>query len=170
MLLWGYTDNGWRKNGYSGIYRFHSHIPISEAPNEFYWAFKEAVDKLATTARQELPVSRLTGQSSHVFHGHRAGCKINGRIENNNLYKILKEAINGTCLKWYLIEKYDWSESSFQSVAWSIHQRETQKIIRQKRVTLVKYNHGWLATNKRRSREGTSCPPQGVEENSRKFP
>ena len=34
------------------------------------------------------------------------------------------------------------------------HQRELKKISRVQRVTLLKYIHGWLATNKRRSREG----------------
>ena len=34
------------------------------------------------------------------------------------------------------------------------HQRELKKISRLQRVTLLKYIHGWLATNKRRSKEG----------------
>ena len=120
------------------------------------------VDKLVTEARDEFTIRYLRHQANHVLVGARAGCKIQGRIENNNLYQKLKEEITGTKLKWYLMEKYDWSENIFKGVAWIAHHQELWKIPRYQRVTLQKFIHGWLATNQRRSREDTSIPPHYV--------
>ena len=146
-----------------------SHIQLHEAPNEFYWLCNDIADVLASRAREEWSVDQLKGQPSFAFRGTKAVCRINGRLENNNIYRKLTEEINGANLQLYLMERYNWTEKEFNQIAWSAHQREIGRIPRYKQVTLYKYIHGWLATNKRRSRERASIPAQclfcGHEEN-----
>ena len=78
------------------------------------------------------------------------------------------EHIQGHELKLFLMEKYGWTEKFFLDIAWPAHQRELSKYPRLKRATLIKYIHGWLATKRRRSREGvfhdSLCPLCGDEE------
>ena len=70
--------------------------------------------------------------------------------------------ICGTQIKFYLMEKYDWSASIFSQIDWKAHHKELQKFPRKQKVTLHKYIHGWLATQKRKFRERRSvddtCP------------
>jgi len=150
------------------IEKVTSHIEVEDAPNEFFWGCNTFVDELATRARRFYNVEALKRVEQYVFPGAVAGCKIDGRIENNNLYTVIMEHIQGNELKWFLMEKYGWSEKIFFDIAWSAHQRELSKYPRLKRSTLIKYIHGWLATNRRRSREGvlqdSLCPLCGNEE------
>ena len=144
------------------IQKVQSHIPLSDAPDEFYWTCNDTVDTLATRARESVCMTSLQAQVSHVLVGARASCRIAGRLVNNNLYQRLKEELAGDKLKWYLIEKYDWSEHLFHGIAWTAHQRELKKVPRYRRVTLQKFIHGWLATNKRRNRTESSTPPNCI--------
>ena len=144
------------------IQKVQSHIPLSDAPDEFYWTCNDTVDTLATRARESVCMTSLQAQVSHVLVGSRASCRIAGRLVNNNLYQRLKEELAGEKLKWYLIEKYDWSEHLFHGIAWTAHQRELKKVPRYRRVTLQKFIHGWLATNKRRNRTESSTPPNCI--------
>ena len=139
--------------------KVNSHVSLSDAPDEFYWKCNNTADELATQARESFSGTRLRAQATHVLPGAKACCKIAGQLVNNNLYQRMKEEIAGTHLKWYLIEKYDWSEQIFQGIAWIAHQREIKKVPRYRRVTIQKYIHGWLATNKRRHRTVSTTPP-----------
>ena len=136
------------------VQKVQSHISLEEAPDEFFWVCNEIADTLATTARSEWTLDQLQAKPSHVLLGARAGCRLHRRIENNHVLQKLKDDVTGNTMKLYLMEKYDWSVGDFDNVAWIPHQRELKKISRFQRVTLLKYIHGWLATNKRRRREG----------------
>ena len=150
------------------IEKVTSHIEVEEAPNEFYWGCNTYVDELATRARQRFNLEDLKGVEHYVFPGARVGCKIKGRVENNNLYTAVNEHIQGRELKFFLMEKYGWSEDIFLDIGWSAHAKELSKYPRLKRGTLIKYIHGWLATKRRRFREGVFqdplCPLCGDEE------
>lgn len=95
-------------------------------------------------------------------------CKIDHRVENNGLYKILKLSIHGGELCQYLMEKYDWDLNIFSSINWTAHNRELQKVPKHKKPTLLKYIHRWLAWKTRRHYEGqsktTGCPLCGEPE------
>lgn len=67
------------------------------------------------------------------------------------------------------MNKYGWTVPVFKTIDWDEQDRQMQAISIQQRVTLIKYIHGWLATQKRRYREGGSstehCPLCKQEEN-----
>ena len=88
-----------------------------------------------------------------LFPGAKAGCQLNGIIVNNALYKSLQSHINGTGIRDYLKEKYDWTEATLESINWKAHHTALTMFPRQQRVTLRKYMFGWLATKQRRYRE-----------------
>ncbi len=138
------------------IQKVESHIAVEEAPNEFYWECNAFVDSLATKARETATLEDLKKRENFIFLGAKIGCKIAGRIENNSLYQVLKHTINGRELKPYLMEKYSWNEDIFHHIDWTAHYKSFQKTKRSEKVTLTKYLHGWLATNKRRYRERKS--------------
>ena len=135
------------------IQKVESHIEVERAPNEFYWMCNAFVDDQATKAREDTPLEILKNKEVHILPGAQAGCKISGNIENNSLYTVLKQTIQGWELKMYLIEKYNWTEDIFSQINWIAHSRAFNKMARRQKTTLIKYVHGWLATNKRRFRE-----------------
>ena len=147
---------------YWDIQKVESHIEKQAAPDEFFWECNEYADQLATKAREELSLEDLKQREMYIFHGTKACCKINNRIENNALYMVLKERINGEVLHKYLLEKYHWSEAQLNDINWPAHNKELAKTPQLRKVTLFKYIHGWLSTNKRRYRELKSqteqCP------------
>ncbi len=93
-----------------------SHIDKSEAPDEFYWECNEFVDELATQAQTCFQLEELQAREAYVFQGLRVACKIDHRVENNGLYKILKLRIQGRELRQYLMEKYAWDSHIFQAL------------------------------------------------------
>ena len=123
---------------------------------------------MATRARSEFTLEELKNTESLLFPGAKAGCIINGRLENNNLYGSLKTQLNGAVLQDYLMEKYHWTEHTFNRVDWKAHYTVITKFPRPQQITLVKYIHGWLATTKRRHREQQSstnrCTLCGLED------
>ena len=135
------------------IHKVESHINKNAAPDEIFWECNELVDALATKGRQDYSLEDLQQREDLVFLGTRIGCKIDGRVVNNSLYSILKEKITGTSMRFYLLEKYHWTTAIFDDIAWDAHQKILKKTPHTKRVTLLKYIHGWLPTNKRRFRE-----------------
>ena len=153
---------------YRRVEKVVSHIELDDAPNEFYWGCNCLADEMATRARHILKIENLQGIDHHVLKGTQVGCKIDGRIENNNLHNTIKEHIQGRELKFFLMEKYGWPDHIFMDIGWVAHQRELTKYPRLQRCTLVKYIHGWLATKRRRSRIGSvldaTCPLCGEEE------
>ena len=126
---------------------------LEEAPNEFFWECNAYVDTQATKAREEYSLEELKNRENYVFPSVKAGCKIAGHIENSSLYTVLKHTINGRELKSYLLEKYSWTEGIFSQIDWSSHYRALNTVSRRQQVTLIKFLHGWLATNKQRYRE-----------------
>jgi len=150
------------------VQKVESHIDRNDAPDEYYWDCNNFADTLASKAREIFPIQSLKETHCHIFEGARAGVTIQGRIENNRLYSVLKSHINGSNMKQYLLEKYHWNDRIFANINWRAHHKAMRNIPRYKRVTLHKYVHGWLATNVRRHREGMAsddkCPLCGGPE------
>ena len=150
------------------VHKVESHIEKHAAPNEFYWVCNEYADSLATIARDDFTVRELKGRETYVFQGTKIGCKIGKRIENNFLYQVLKEKINGAVLHTYMMEKYSWSRRQSREINWMVHHRELSKFPHTRKVTLYKYIHGWLSTTKRQHKERRSptnlCPLCSIPE------
>ena len=150
--------------------KVESHIEEEAAPDTFLWKCNELADNLATTARESYTAQTLQKDRSLLFPGTKAGCVINGRHENNDLYRSLKEHITGRNLQIYLMEKYGWSAAISESIDWVEHQRQLRQYTLLQRVTLIKYIHGWFATQRRQCRIGatatSTCPLCGREDNS----
>ena len=138
------------------ICKVESHIDMEDAPDTFYWGCNNYVDEEATKARIEFTVPILQQREDFLFPGAMAGCKIAGRIVNNGLYERLKYHVNGYKLQLYLMEKHHWSKTSHSRVDWKAHSKALKSIPQGQKVTLFKYLHGWLATKRRRCREGYS--------------
>ena len=150
------------------VIKVESHIEEEKAPNKFYWECNELVDRMATNARSLFSIESLKLTRIGVLPGTWAGCIIQKSLVNSDLYRNLKEHIHGTELRKFLMTKYGWTEKTFKLVDWEEHDRQLKAFSIQQRVTLVKYIHGWLATQRRRFREGSSvtaqCPLCGEEE------
>ncbi len=126
-----------------------SHIDIMQAPDEFYWECNELVDRLATKGRSVYTIQQLKKNPLKIFPGTKASCKIDGRLENNNLYEILKETITNHSTQHYLMMKYDWTDKIFHSIAWKPYGKEVKRLSMGRKVAVIKYIHGWLATGTR---------------------
>ena len=155
------------------VVKVESHIDSSQAPDIFAWECNNRADYLATKARDILTVADLKKNMPRVAMGTKAICKIDGAHVNNDLYCALQDKITGTKMKLFLLEKYGWSESVFDSICWEAHRKELEQYPLIKRVTLLKYIHGWLATKKRRFREGyfkdSLCPLCGEDDSTGHF-
>ena len=103
----------------------------------------------------------LKEQEPIVLPGARVVCKIDGRHVNNDLYTSLQDKVARMELKSYLMNKYGWTAAILELIRWEAHGKELYQYPYLKRVILIKYLHGWLATNKQCSHEGiskdTSC-------------
>jgi len=150
-----------------------SHIDKDEAPDEFLWECNAFVDALATKSREVSIVQELTSRKSYIFPGAKIGCSINGRVENNGLYRKLQYKITGSELRQYFTQKYDWNQGTFKKIAWEAHGKEFINYPRNKVVTLTKFIHGWLANQKKSFHEGRTrtaqCPLCGCEDNREHF-
>ena len=164
------NENWWIQRD---MIKVESHIEKIQAPNEFYWECNEIADALATSARERFSLEELRTKPSLVLLGTRAICMIDGCQVNNDLQQVLQEKLMGDVLKQFLMEKYGWNNSIFHAIAWEAHQAELQRISIIQRPTLIKYIHGWLATTKRRFREGAHrdhlCPLCGGEESQQHY-
>ena len=107
------TEHQWIK---WKVCKVESHIDREDVPDSFHWECNNFVDGEATKARLDCPMEDLKQQETFIFPGAKIGCKIDGRIENNSLYEVLKTRINGRVLRVYLMEKYHWTESTFWSI------------------------------------------------------
>ncbi len=58
------------------------------------------------------------------------------------------------------MEKYHWTTISFSQIDWRSHSKAFKSTSPGQKVTLTKYLHGWLATKRRRYREGYSPTEQ----------
>ena len=136
--------------------KVESHIDEEDAPDLFNWGCNKYVDEEATKARTEFSIQSLQQRADFLFPGAKAGCKIDGRVVNNGLYERLKYHVNGHKLQTYLMEKYHWTKTSYSCVDWKAHSKALKCMPQGQKVTLIKYIHGWLATKRRRHREGYS--------------
>ena len=150
-----------------------SHIEKDLSPNPFYWECNERTDGLATGARDTLPWEAIKKTHLPVLPGTKASCRIGGRNINNDLFESIKEHMMGTELKRFLMQKYGWTETQFEKIAWEEHKGELLKYSALQKVTLIKYLHGWLATNVRKACEGKEwtpkCPMCGEVDTQRHF-
>lgn len=150
-----------------------SHIDKDDAPDEFLWECNNFVDELATKSRDRANIRELAHRESYCFPGARVGCVINGRVENNGLYKKLQEHIAGGAMRQYLCQKYDWNWHTFAKVAWEAHEKEFIACPRNKVVTLTKLIHGWQSSQKKSFREGRTltdtCPLCGTTDTREHF-
>ena len=150
-----------------------SHIEREESPDEFMWECNFLVDDLATKARTKFDLAELQARPSHVLPGVKIACKIDGKITNNNLYQVLQDKIAGNTLKEYLMRRNHWNESIYDDIAWGAHGKEFKRYPSIKRATLTKFIHGWLASNSRKYRDGSTtsvnCPLCGAEDSREHF-
>ena len=155
------------------VVKVESHIERGKAPDEFLWHCNCDVDSLAIKARDVYPLHKIQREYNRVLPCAILGCQIQGRLEHNNLYSILKETIYGQALQKYLVEKYDWTHTVFNGIAWEVHAKELKKTRTQRKVTVIKYIHGWLENSTRRHFTGRAldnlCPLCGQAENRRHF-
>ena len=155
------------------VVKVESHIDKEQAPNIFFWECNERADTLATQAREDFRLEDLLKQKALVFRGTKAVCHINGTLVNNNLFSSLTAKIQGKILKDYLVQKYGWTDQILSKILWEEHEKELNKFPYTQKVTLIKFIHGWMATNKRKYREGTAvydgCPLCGEKDSSLHF-
>ena len=142
------------------VAKVESHIDEDEAPNAFYWKCNDIADTLATVARDIFTLEELRRHTPLILPGTKAGVMIRGRIVNNDLYGALREAINGQEMKEYFLNKYAWTDKTFDSIDWDTHTKQLKTFSTLKQVTVIKYIHGWLATKRRRYREGATSDNQ----------
>ena len=62
-------------------------------------------------------------------------------------------------MKEYLCRKYDWTNKTFSAIDWEAHKSAIGTFNSVVQVTVHKLIHGWLATQKRKSRERSSITP-----------
>ena len=141
------------------IVKVQSHIEKEEAPDEYLWECNKLADQLATEARTFFSPEAISRHQPMLFQGARSGCKIQGRLENNNLYKTIRLSVDGSNLSEYLSNKYGWSQTTFEDIAWNEHFQELNRYPKPMRATLAKYLHGWLANKKRQFRNGSFIDP-----------
>ena len=143
-------------NKYSCI-EFHkvkSHISIDEAPDEFFWRINEEADALATAARDEVKAGRFQAHRPLFLEGAQAMCIINGHINTANLKDRVYDSIYESATTTFLCNRYNWMEKVFKLIDWEVHRKVLTSYHGVKKITVIKYIHGWLATKQRRHREG----------------
>ena len=132
------------------------------------WECNEIVDKLASDARNNIAREALKDKLPRLFQATKIGCFIQGRLHNNDLYKHLKESINGDFLMKFFCNKYNWDNETYHSINWEAHGYALYRYSKPTRHTIIKYIHGWLANQQRRFREGKAidalCPLCGETE------
>ena len=155
------------------IVKITSHTDVTAADDEFHWHCNDRADTLATQARQDFDTIINAKQEYKLFPATRAGCLINGHTVNNDVFAALQDHLMGSTMREFLITKHGWTRDIFHQIAWIEHQKELQQFPPMQKITLMKYIHGWLATKRRRFREGLDldarCPLCGEEETKYHF-
>ena len=142
------------------VVKVTSHISLDEAPDETHWMINEEADRLATLAQQEVLQGNLTAAPPGMLPGVKAICSSTGRILNRELKTEIQAAVCLPRLEEFLCLKYGWTRKIFTDINWKAHEAVIFSHQILKRVTVLKYVHGWLATQKRRWWEGTFHTPQ----------
>ena len=141
------------------VIKVNSHIGIDEAPDEFYWRLNEEADKLATLAREKVESGLLEARSPVLLPESKVICSIAGKLCVNTMKDSIHTVLTKSLLQEYLCLKYGWTDSVWSTINWKAHQEGIAKYQILPKVTVMKYIHGWLATTKRRWREGELSTP-----------
>ena len=142
------------------LIKVQSHIEKDEAPNETYWSVNKEADELATFARDQVQAGNITAHPPQFLTGTSAIARIDGRLGLSEVKQQLHTSIYRSNLAEYLMRKYDWTCQTFESIDWSAQEVSIQKFPPLTRITVFKLVHGWLATARRRCREGFVVTPQ----------
>ena len=116
-------------------------------------------DNLATKARDEVLQGTFIAHMSPYFEGAKIMCRIDGNYVSDHLKDKIKERIYGEQTEEFLCSKYNWTDRIFSLIDWDAHKTAVGRIHILQQVTVHKFIHGWLATQKRRSREEGSTAP-----------
>ena len=142
------------------IIKVTSHILETEAPDVTHWRLNKEADELATEAREAVESGRFLAQKPRFLSGARVMCVAQGHLCTASIKVPVYNSIYARNTKEFLCDRYNWTERVFNLVDWELHYSALSKYSGVQKVTVFKYIHGWLATNKRRYREGGSSTPQ----------
>ena len=92
----------------------------------------------------------------YIFPIPVVGCFINNQLTKNTRNMQIKLSLGTELLLHYLCTKNGWTTEEFHTINWNAHQTALNKVKRTHRATLIKYIHGWLATNFRNCQIGRS--------------
>ena len=139
--------------------KVNGHIDIEEAPDEFHWRLNDEADKLATLAREKVENGLLEASRPVLLPKSKVVCSISGILCINNMNVHIHQALTSTTIQEYLCNKYSWTVPVFSKINWTAHQLAIAQYQSLQQVTVMKYVHGWLATKKRRWRDGEFSTP-----------
>ncbi len=139
--------------------KVRSHISVEESSDEILWLVNEEADRLATEAREKVRSRDMEARTPQLLPGMSAGCTIGEVFIHQNLKEQLHSQMYDGALKQYLCEKYDWDNSVFGDIDWTAHKKAITLFPRLQSITIMKYIHGWLATKRRRYRDGAFEDP-----------
>ena len=141
------------------IIKVNSHIGLEEAPDEFHWRLNDEADKLATLAREKVESGLMDSREPVLLPESKVICSINGTLCTNNMKQVIHQTLTSPRIQEYLCVKYGWTASVFSNINWTAHQAGISQYQLLPKVTVMKYIHGWLATTKRRWRDGELSTP-----------
>lgn len=144
------------------IHKVKSHISVEDADDERYWAVNEEADALATAARDKIEKGEMEFPYPCVLPGVRAICMSQSKPWIGDIKQQLYTSVHGPDMKEFLCRKYSWSDKTFNLIDWEAHQSAVRRYPKLQQVTIHKYIHGWLATQKRRFQEGNYTSPNCI--------
>ena len=142
------------------LIKVKSHIGRDEAPNETYWQANNDADELATFAREQVQAGTIIAYPPQFLKGSSAVASIGGKLCLSGVKQQIYTKIYQRDLEEFLMRKYDWNSQTFHSIDWLAQETSLQKLPLIPRSTAFKFIHGWLATTRRRCREGFFATPQ----------
>lgn len=144
------------------IHKVRSHIGVEEAENEQYWTVNVEADALATLVRDKVERGVMEANYPCPLPGVKAICMTTSIPWTGDIKSRLYSAVHGWSMKEFLCRKYSWTEQTFHLIDWEAHKSAITKHPKLQQVTIHKYIHGWLATQKRRFREGYYTSPKCI--------
>ena len=129
--------------------KVNSHIDRIEAPNERFCDLNDSADQLATSARDKVTQGEMEAREPCMLPHSRITCWIDNKMTTNDRDKRIRDTSTGESLKQYLCDKHGWSNAEFAAIDWKSYTIALSKFKKSQRSTLLKYLHGWLATNDR---------------------
>ena len=144
------------------IHKVRSHIGVEEAENKQYWTVNAEANALATLAREKVERGEMDAKYPCLLPGVKAICMTTFIPWMGDVKARMHTVIHGWAMKDFLCRKYSWTEQIFHSIDWEAHRKALTKYPKLQQVTVHKYIHGWLATQKRRFREGCYTSPECI--------